>query len=246
MPRVASGSSLSNAIRGSKPASRQSSRISPGEVADGPWTQASSRSPASSSSGSPASAMAARDDRVHRLLEQQPLLDVRGRLRPGAPEHHREVDVAVAQRVERPGRPGLADRDRGVGQPPPQVGDRERHEPGQRRRVAREPDPPLLVGDEVGDLDLGERQSVERGTGVLDQQPAGVGQLRAATGARDERSADLGLERGEVLRDRGLGERQRVGGGGQRAVVGDRAQRAQAPEVIHKVSLSNGSETCLR
>ena len=89
--------------------------------------------------------------------------------------------------------------------------------------MAREPDPALLLRDEVGDLDLGERQSVERGAGVLDQQPAGVGQVRAAARARDERSADLRLERGEVLRDRGLGERQRVGGGGQRAVVGDRA-----------------------
>ena len=112
--------------------------------------------------------------------------------------------------------------------------------------MAREPDAPLLVRDEVRDLDLGEREPVERGAGVLDEQPAGVGQLGAAARARDERGADLGLERGQVLRDGGLGEGQRVGRGGQRAVVGDRAQRAQAPEVIHKLSLSIPMKPCLR
>ena len=48
---------LSNAICGSNPAARQSSRISPGEVEEGPWTQ-SSRSPASSTSDPPASGWA--------------------------------------------------------------------------------------------------------------------------------------------------------------------------------------------
>ena len=157
----------------------------------------------------------------------------------------REVDVAVAQRGERAGRPGLADRDLGVGQRAPQVGDRQRDEPGQRRRVAREPDAPLLVRDEVRDLDLGEREPVERGAGVLDEQAPGVRQLGPAARAGDERRADLGLERGQVLRDGGLGERQRVGRGGQRAVVGDRAQRAQAPEVVHKCSLSIPAKACL-
>ena len=178
--------------------------------------------------------MRARDDGVHRFLEQQPLLDVGGAARTRAPEHHGEVDVATAQRRERPRRTRLADRDRGVGQPPPQVGDGQRHEPRQRRGVAREPDAPLLERDEVGDLDLGELQPGERGAGVLDEQPAGVGQLRAAARARDQRRADLRLERRQVLGDGGLGEGQRVGGGGQRAVVCDRAQRAQAPKVIHK------------
>jgi hypothetical protein len=77
--------------------------------------------------------------------------------------------------------------------------------------VAREPDAPLLVRDEVRDLGLRQDEPVDRRAGVLDEQAPGVGQLRAAAGAGDQRSADLGLERGEVLRDRGLREGQRVG-----------------------------------
>jgi hypothetical protein len=80
---------------------------------------------------------------------------------------------------------------------------------------------------------------------VLDEQAPGVRELRAAAGAGDQRSADLGLERGEVLRDRGLRERQRIGGGGQRTVVRNRAQGAQAPEVVHKLSLSIPAKACL-
>ena len=92
--------------------------------------------------------------------------------------------------------------------------------------------------EQLADLELGQRQPVERGAGVLDQQRAGRGQLRPAARAVDERRADLGLERREVLGDRGLGEVERGGGAGQRAGVGDRDQRAEAPHVVHKCSLS--------
>jgi hypothetical protein len=112
--------------------------------------------------------------------------------------------------------------------------------------VAREPHAPALVGDEVRDLDLREPQAVDHGARVLHQQPAGVGELGAAARAGDERRAHLRLERGQVLRDRGLREREGVGGGGQRTVVGDRAQRAQPPEVVHKRTLSKLRQLCLR
>ena len=123
----------------------------------------------------------------------------------------------LPQLRERLRRAALADRDLGVGQPAAQLGDRERHEPGQRRGVGREPHAALLAGEQLADLELGEREPVERGAGVLDQQRAGRGQLRPAARAVDERRADLGLERGEVLGDRGLGEVERGGGAGQRA-----------------------------
>ena len=48
-----------------------------------------------------------------------------------------------------------------------------------------------------------------------------------------------------MLRDGGLGEVERVGRRGQRAVLGDRAQGAQAPQVVHKRMLSNYLELCL-
>ena len=211
----------------------------PGEVADGPWIQASSRSSASSTSSAPARGWPARHDRVHRLLEQRALLDALGRRAAHAAERHGDVDVALAQLGERLRRAALGDRDLGVGHAAAQVGDRQRDEPGRATtsgaaiRTRR-----CSLRDQVADLELGEREPVERGAGVLDQQRAGRGQLRPAARAVDERRADLGLERGEVLGDRGLGEVERGGGAGQRAVVGDRAQRAQAPDVVHKCSLS--------
>ena len=139
------------------------------------------------------------------------------------------------------GGPHSRDRDLGVGHAAVQLGDRERDELGERGGVRRDPHAALLAGEQLADLELGEREPVERGAGVLDQQRAGRGQLRPAARAVDERRADLGLERGEVLGDRGLGEVERGGGAGQRAGVGDRAQRAEASHVVHKWSLSTNA-----
>ena len=112
----------------------------PGEVADGPWIQASSRRAASSIGVLARQRVRARDDRVHRLLEQRALLHVGRRLGAHAAERHREVDVAPEQLGQRLPRAALADRHLGVGEPAAQVGDRERDEPGQRRGVGGEPD----------------------------------------------------------------------------------------------------------
>jgi hypothetical protein len=162
-----------------------------------------------------------------------------GAAAPDAAERHGDVDVAAPQLRERLRRAALGDRDVGVGHPAVQLGDRERHELRQRRRSAPAiRTRPLLAGEQLADLELGQREPVERGAGVLDQQRAGRGQLGAAARAVDERRADLGLERGEVLGDRGLGEVERGGGAGQRAGVGDGDQRAEASHVVHKCSLS--------
>jgi hypothetical protein len=60
----------------------------------------------------------------------------------------------------------------------------------------------------------------------------------AATG-REERLADLALERCDLLRDGRRGEVKRVGGGRDRAAAGDLSERAQAPELDHVAELTD-------
>ena len=64
-----------------------------------------------------------------------------------------------------------------------------------------------------------------------------VGQADAAHAALDERRPGLALERGDLLRDGGLGERERLRGGGERAALGDLAQDSHAANVKHQQSL---------
>ena len=205
IPRVASGSSLSNAIFGSNPASRQTSRIRPGEVADGPWIHASSRRAARSTVVLLRQRVGAGHDGVHRLLEQRALLHAGRRRGAQAAERHREVDVAPQELGQRLLRAALVDRHVGVGQQAAQVGDRERDEPGQRRGVCGEPHPALLAPDQVGDLLLGERQPVERGARVLDEQRPGRRSAlhRRASGARAARRPRPPARRGAGRRRAG-------------------------------------------
>ena len=65
----------------------------------------------------------------------------------------------------------------------------------------------------------------------------GVGEADAAHAALDERRPGLALERGDLLRDGGLGEGERLGGGGERAALGDLAQDSHAANVKHQQSL---------
>ena len=66
---------------------------------------------------------------------------------------------------------------------------------------------------------------------------AGLGQPHAARAALDQHRAGLALERRDLLRDRGLGEGERLGGGGERAPQGDFAQDPHAADVEHQCDL---------
>ena len=74
----------------------------------------------------------------------------------------------------------------------------------------------------------GGAQAVEDRVGVADQQLAGLREAHAARGAVDQARAGLGLERGDLARDGGLGERERLGRGGEGAERGDLAQDPEA------------------
>ena len=118
MPRVASGSSLSNAIRGSKPASRQSSRIRPGEVdarALDPGVVAQRRR--ARCSGPPASGCARGTTAYIDSSSSR-----RSSTSAGASDPSRRNITARSMSPPRSaasasGRAGLADRDLGVGEP---------------------------------------------------------------------------------------------------------------------------------
>ena len=91
-----------------------------------------------------------------------------------------------------------------------------------RRAGAREGDEPHAAGAQARDrveLGLGVGEPREDHVGVLDERATGVGEPHAARSALDERRARLPFERRDLLRDRGLGVRQRFGCGGERPLV---------------------------
>ena len=67
----------------------------------------------------------------------------------------------------------------------------------------------------------------------VDELLAGGREPAAAAVALEQLHAGLALERGELLRDRGGGVAERVGGGGDRPARGELAQDAQAADVEH-------------
>ena len=106
--------------------------------------------------------------------------------------------------------------------------------------------PPSSERERV-ELALRRGQAVEDRVGVADQQLAGLRQADAAGGALDQPRAGLGLERGDLAGDGGLGERERLGRGGEGAVRGDLAQDPEASDVEHDQSVyqSGGKIICV-
>ena len=72
--------------------------------------------------------------------------------------------------------------------------------------------------------------------------PASV-RLHAARAALHERGAGLALERGDLLRDRGLRERQRLGRGRERTAYRDLAEHPHAADVEHQLNLYQSMQT---
>ena len=74
---------------------------------------------------------------------------------------------------------------------------------------------------------------------MRDAGAPGLGEPHGPRAALDERHARLALERGDLLRDRGGGESERLRRGGDGAVFRDGAQHPHAPNVEHKRILLN-------
>ena len=84
-----------------------------------------------------------------------------------------------------------------------------------------------------GELGLGRLELGQHALGAPDEQPRGGGEGHAPSLALEQRDADLALERGEVLGDRGGRVAERLGRGGDGAALGELAQHVQAADVEH-------------
>ena len=109
-----------------------------------------------------------------------------------------------------------------------------RHERGQRARERAHAQ--ALVAGQLRQLRAGERQAVGERVGVLEQDLARGRELQPAGLAVQQPRADLLLQRGDLLRDGRLRERERSRGGAERALVGHRPERQQ-PSRVHRLSL---------
>jgi hypothetical protein len=135
----------------------------------------------------------------------------------GLPLDETELDLGVARRE-------LRHRGRQQGRP--------------RRRERGQPHAAAAHARDRLELGLRGRQPGDDHLGVVDQRLAGVREPHAAAAAVDERGAGALLERGDLLRDGGLGVRERVRRGRERPVLGDRFEDAQLLDVEHNPSLS--------
>ena len=89
--------------------------------------------------------------------------------------------------------------------------ERLRHAGGERAREGADVQLARDVARELLELARGELEPVGDHVGVRQQQLAGGRELQAARPAVEQPRARLALERGDLLGDRGLGERQRLG-----------------------------------
>jgi hypothetical protein len=150
-----------------------------------------------------------------------------------------DVELARREAVDQLARDRLVEAQLHLGVRLVEGADRERDQRGVggRRRADVQPAAPRAGESASSWLSAAVRRS--RITSAWpDQQLAG-----RRSGARRARSARPGgvpasaFERGDLARDRGLGERERVGRGGEGAVRGDLAQDPQAANVKHVQSV---------
>ena len=118
-----------------------------------------------------------------------------------------------------------------------EAGDRERHQRRGRGLERRRPQPPAAQAGDRLQLGLGLGEPGHDRLGVADDGLARVGEADATRAALHERRARLALERGDLLRDGGLGERQRLGRRGERAAHRDLAEHTHAADVEHQPNL---------
>ena len=97
-----------------------------------------------------------------------------------------------------------------------------------------------LGGGQLGDLRAGLREAVGDRVGVGEQQRARLGRRRAAGTALEQLQAELALERGDLLGDRRLRQRQRLAGARERPLMGDLAERQEPPRIHIELAYSTG------
>ena len=183
--------------------------------------------------------MVGRECEVERVVEQVDALDraVVGRLDRVGAERQRELELAALQ--ARDGVVGLGERERQLDRRVALLErrDRERHQRRAGRLEGRHPQAPAAQAGDRLELRLRLGEVAEDRVGVAHERAARVGEPDAAHAALDERGARLALQRGDLLRDRRLRERERLGGGREGAMLRDLAEHPHAADVEHQRSL---------
>ena len=103
---------------------------------------------------------------------------------------------------------------------------------------AGEPQPATSQAGDLAQFLLRLIQTGEHRLGVDHEGTAGVGEADGTHAPLDQPGPGLALEGGDLLADRRLGERQRLGRGRERAAGGDLPQHLETTRVQHKRSLT--------
>ena len=176
-----------------------------------------------------------RQDRVRRVAQERDRREVL----PVAPrdggvgERKHEVGLALPQQPQPVLRLGLHERQLDARVRLAQPGQRARE---QRRAAGRERGEPHTARPQAGDrghLLLSRVQAAEHRIRVLDERRTGIREPDAAAGSREQGGADLVLEAGDVVGDRGLGVAERPRRRRQRPPRGDGPEHLQAADVEH-------------
>jgi hypothetical protein len=179
---------------------------------------------------------------INRVVEQVSAVETRQQVTPtrtlGIFEYHREVGFASLQRRHRVLRLALGEHELDLGVALPVEGNGLGDECRAGAWEARDPDSPTAQPGERGELTLRVRESSQNGLRVRHEHFAGIGQAHAPGTALEEGHPGFALERRDLLADRGLGERKRIGGGGERTVLCYRLEHPKALDVEHKTILS--------
>ena len=104
---------------------------------------------------------------------------------------------------------------------------------------------PRASDGDLGQLGLRVRELGEDLLGVAHQRLAGGRELDALGLALDQLHAGLRLQARDLLGHGGLRVGERLGGGRERAAQRHLAQDLQQAEIVHKATLSQGSETII-
>jgi hypothetical protein len=149
----------------------------------------------------------------------------------------RDVDLARRQAPDKRRGQALGELELDVGVLVGERPDRQRDQGRIGRPERTEPQAAARQAGERLELRLGRRQPVEDRVGVLEQQLPGERQPDAARAAVDQLRPRLELERGDLARDGGLGERERRGGRRERAAASNLAQDHETADVEHAISV---------
>ena len=157
--------------------------------------------------------------------------------RGGVLESDGEVQLAAPHGVGQGHRVALPDGDLRAGGLLAHARDGGGDEPREGGREGTDAQAGAVARGELRQLDAGQLEPLGDRVGVREQDRAGRRQLQAAGPAVEQPGADLALERGDLLRDGRLGQRQLARRPGEGPPMRDGAERQDAARV-HSRNLS--------